>query len=94
MMDATQRGILNAEVAQLIKIPDQSPPDDRMTRPGFETRLKRIKTESEETSDEGNRPPTPAQPPGFDFAAAISTAAGRFPAGAGTNGKAPHAATS
>ena len=48
-LSLTQRGILNAEVAQLIKIPDQSPHDDRMTRSGFETRLKRIK--SEETSD-------------------------------------------
>ena len=78
-LSLTQRGILNAEVDQLIKIPDQSPPDDQMKRPGFETRLKRIKTELEETSDEGNRPTTPAQPPGFDFAAAISTTAGRFP---------------
>ena len=94
MTNPTQRGILNAEAAQLIKIPDQSHPDDRMTRPGFEARLKRINTEPEETSDEGKRPPKPAQPPGFDFAAAISTTAGRFPAGAGTNGKAPHAATS
>lgn len=71
MTDATQRGILNAEAAQPIKIPGQSPPDDQMTRPGLETRFKRIKTKPEETSDAGNRPPTPAQPLGFDFAATI-----------------------
>lgn len=65
-----------------------------MTRPGLETRFKRIKTEPEETSDAGNRPPTPAQPPGFDFDAAILTIAGPFPQEPGQTGKAPHSAAS
>ena len=44
-MDATQRGILSAEVVQLSKILDRLPPDDWMTKPSFEMRLNRIKTE-------------------------------------------------
>lgn len=54
-MDATQRGILSAEVVQLSNILDQLPPDDWMTRPSFETRMKRIKTELEAVSDESKR---------------------------------------